>query len=92
MTDDEEMLICATRYCIGRMTYVVQDCCRWIKERWPTLSDHTKKIIFKDLDQAVQRDKVYCDKNPGETSHCLGSEMDKVRWVELHTWLKETMT
>ena len=40
---DHLMIIAATRYCLGRMTYIVSDCADWLIKIWPLLSPSTQE-------------------------------------------------
>lgn len=89
LIDDDEIMICAFRYCLGRQTYVVSNCCRWLRERWDKLDPNTRAIIRADLLNAIYRDKEYRERNNGENSQHLGGEMDVFQWQDLNRWIME---
>jgi len=84
---DETMVIAAFRYCLGRMTYIVEDCCDWLIEQWPNFGERTKELIRKELEQAFIRDDEA--REPRDTYLPLGhdrarSQSERVRklWEE----------
>lgn len=75
---DHLMIVAATRYCLGRMTYVVSDCASWLIKTWPMLSDNTKSIIQRDIDEAFARDDE--DRAAGRQFKALGWDCDRKEW------------
>lgn len=53
---NEQMVIAATRYCLGRMTYIVSECCDWLIKIWPELSIEVQTVIRRDIEEAFARD------------------------------------
>lgn len=51
MTIDEEMIICAIRYSLGRRTYIVGDIIKHVIERKDSLSGYCKNIIIRDVEE-----------------------------------------
>lgn len=60
--DNEQILICAVRYCLGRHSYVVAECIHWVRQAWPTLSQGTRHTIRKDVETYVQREEDDADR------------------------------
>ncbi len=77
MTEDESILICAFRYCLGRRSYVVAECDGWIRNHWPTMGVHARSIILADLKTAIE-----------DETRILGMEQDRKIWVLLYEDLK----
>lgn len=50
------MAVAAFRYCLGRRTYIVDECADWLIEQWPNFSDNAKAIIKRDLEYAFLSD------------------------------------
>jgi len=50
--DEEILLACAFRYCLGRRTYVVSSCTSQLKKKYHLLSDHFKFRTMKEIDEA----------------------------------------
>ena len=74
--DDEGILVCAVRYCIGRQSYIVGSCDRWLRDRWPRLSAGTRDTIIKDIGAALDRDRL------GRAS--IGMDIDRDLWAALY--------
>lgn len=80
---NDEVAIWAFRYCLGRMTYVTSDCERWLCEAWPTLDEHAKSVIKRDLEEAFKRDdEMRRNRQPGDGSSWLplGHDCDRKSW------------
>lgn len=50
--DEEILLACAFRYCLGRRTYVVSSCVSELKKKYHLLGDHFKERTMKEIDEA----------------------------------------
>lgn len=75
---DHLMVIAATRYCLGRMSYIVGDCADWLIKIWPLLNDNTKAIIRRDIDEEFKRDdEARADCRPYKP---LGMDSDRAQW------------
>lgn len=53
---DELMVVAAVRYCIGRTSYIVSDCCDWLIKIWMDLLPNTRAVIQRDIDEAFEKD------------------------------------
>ena len=67
MTNLEELItIYAFRYCLGRMTYAVDDCIRYINTIWNDLHFKSQLVILRDLIDGIEETRcgtTYdCDK------------------------------
>ena len=71
------MISAAFRYCLGRKTYAVGICCDWLKEHWGKLSNKCKWLIFKEINEALNKDI----ENP--QYEYLGSKYDKEEWISI---------
>lgn len=49
MTSEEQIVLCALRYALGRRSYVVGDVCRYIMSLGD-LSNHFKEVAITDID------------------------------------------
>lgn len=78
---DYLMVIAATRYCIGRMTYIVGDCADWLIGIWPALDEKTRNIIRRDLEEAFYRDDE--DREAGRDYKALGHDCDRAEWMRV---------
>lgn len=76
MSDEEEMALCAIRYCMGRQTYASEDGQRWARE-WGARSRYVRVIIIRDIEAAKDR------------LGGLGDErIDKTSWLDVLKELK----
>jgi hypothetical protein len=77
------MIIAATRYCIGRRSYIVSDCVDWILANWSDWPENVKTIIQRDLEQEFERAAQNPDWNP------LGDGCDKREWEKVRKLWEE---
>jgi len=49
--DEEILLACAFRYCLGRRTYVVSSCTSELKKKYHLLNDNFKYRTMKEIDE-----------------------------------------
>ena len=80
MSPDEEIIVYAVRYALGRMTYAVQDVCKYVKSKKSSLSDICKRAIIKDIVDEINRYHI-C----GQT---CGMACDEREWLKLVEMLK----
>lgn len=81
MTDygrDELMVIAATRYCMGRNTYIVSDCCDWLIRIWPDLLPNTRAVIKRDVNDAFEDDDAA--RREQRNFRPLGWDCDRQEW------------
>lgn len=77
MSDYEHIVISATRYALGRMTYIVELTVNYIMQQIDEdkLSDSCLSVILEDIKEA---------KN-------LGMECDKEQWLKLKNRIEEVI-
>lgn len=81
MTPEEQILICAVRYALGRMSYIVGTVCDYVKSKRNEISDNCKNIIIKDIEESVEYyHAIGCR---------VGMECDEREWINLLNVLKE---
>jgi len=68
--DEEEVLFCAFRYGLGRMTYITGFLADVIVEAWPRLSERMKNQILEEIHKGISEDR-------------LGMDMDKRQWLRI---------
>ncbi len=85
---DHLMVIAATRYCLGRMTYIVGECASWLIKTWPLLSQQTQNIIKRDIEEAFARDDE--DREAGRDYKALGWDCDRAEWARVRKLWSET--
>ena len=78
-SDDEfRLYVGATRYYLGRMTYAVDEFTRTLIRNWSTLSENTRSIICRDVEEEFERDDVA--RARGDTHKPLGWDCDRQSW------------
>lgn len=78
---DHQVAVWATRYCLGRMTYVVGSCIEWLIQVWPELHEEARAIIKRDIEEAFAEDDRDREKLGGELGYKrLGMDMDRREW------------
>lgn len=75
MNSEEMILICAVRYALGRMSYVVDEVCSYVALKRGELSQNCINIIIRDIKEELQR---YHD-----AGQKLGMECDERSWMKL---------
>lgn len=83
ITLDEKILICAVRYSLGRMSYIVNDVAQYVTFKRKALSKQCIDIIIRDIEEEMER--YHCI---GQT---LGMECDERTWTRLLNVLKGEM-
>lgn len=68
--DDQDLIICAFRYCLGRRTYIVKDMCCYLRDNWGLLTANSKNLIIGETVDAVKRG-------------LCGMQMDCQEWINL---------
>lgn len=81
LSDNDAVAIWAFRYCLGRRTYVVSDCVKWLMRNWDKFDPHVRDIVKNDLDDAFQHD----DAARARGSNCptLGDDCDRAEWEKV---------
>ena len=79
MSNEEQILICAVRYALGRMSYIVGIVAEYVALRKQELSKECINIIIRDIEEELERYHK-C----GQT---LGMECDERTWV----WVLERL-
>lgn len=80
MSNEEQILICAVRYALGRMSYIVGVVAEYVAVKQSGLSKECINIIIRDIEEELKR---YHD--AGRT---LGMECDERTWLRLLERLK----
>ena len=80
MKPEEQMLISAVRYALGRSTYIVSDTCRSVTNIKSKLSKECINIIIRDIEFDLE---LY-----HRAGNLCGMECDEKEWGELLNVLK----
>jgi hypothetical protein len=70
ITVDEQMLVSAVRYALGRATYIVSATVRETIRAWPHLSENARTVIERDVREAFYY-------------HRTGMDCDTAQWQRL---------
>jgi len=87
---DDIMVVAAFRYCLGRRTYIVQDCVNWLIDYWPQFNLGVKQIISRDLEDEFAKEEIRLKEGDPFTFSSLGDNCDKVEWEKVRALYKET--
>lgn len=74
----EFIVMAATRYCLGRQTYIVGDAVDWLVKCWGFFSDKTRSIVKRDLEEYFDRDDRA--RAAGDSYLPLGADFDRRAW------------
>ena len=94
MTDAEKTTVYlgATRYYLGRSSYAVKDFCEVLKNVWANLPDGCKRLIIREVDEAIARDNLVRAeaRRPSWAIFPLGMDIDRDQWMEARKlWIEE---
>lgn len=81
MKPEEQMLISAVRYALGRQSYIVGVTCDFVASVKDKLSQNCINIIIRDIEEEIEM----CHRM-GRT---CGMDIDEVEWLKLLNVLKE---
>jgi hypothetical protein len=84
---DGLMAVAAFRYCLGRMTYIVGDCERWIFANWEHFPESVKKLIQREAEEEIKRDDEARER--GDDYKPLGHDCDRAAWERVRTLWKD---
>ncbi|MNZ37485.1 hypothetical protein D3C78_549320 [compost metagenome] len=85
--DQHMLLIAATRYALGRKTYVVMDICDGLVSAWPLIPEKTRAIIARDIEEAFQQDDEA--RTDGSGYKALGMDCDRAQWERVRALLQQ---
>ena len=69
----------AVRYCLGRRTYAVDDCSRWLCSVWDLLEPEARNLIQRDVEEEFRRDDA-ARANGNVSGLPLGMDIDRASW------------
>ena len=70
------LLLCAFRYSLWRRTYIVSQCCDWLREYWPIMPEPWKRQICEDIEIALR-------------TKSAGMAIDEKNWKKLLEFAKQ---
>ena len=80
MKPEEQMLISAVRYALGRMSYIVGATCEFVASNRDKLSRHCIDILIRDITEEIE---MY-----HRLGRTCGMECDERAWLNLLKVLK----
>ena len=80
-SDLYSLLLSQVRYSMGRMTYIVGECCRRVREYWKDLEPAHRSMILRDVTEELD-----CYERAGKL---CGMDFDHREWVALREWMRE---
>lgn len=81
MTREEQILICAVRYALGRRSYIVGTVAEYVNSKKNELSKNCINIIIRDIKEQLE----FCHK----MNMTCGDEIDERTWNNLLKALEE---
>ena len=75
------LLVSHVRYSMGRMTYIVGECCKRVRWYWPHLESGHREVLIRDVSEELAMSE--------RTGRKLGMDFDHADWVALKNWMLE---
>ncbi|MDH2997231.1 hypothetical protein A1D22_06040 [Pasteurellaceae bacterium LFhippo2] len=87
----QTLAIQSFRYCLGRMTYAVDDNCEFNQKYWHLFTNNTRELITRELSDGVRRheDDVESGRYDKYQRGELGSNFDYRTWKNLLEWINK---
>lgn len=85
---NDKAALWAVRYCIGRRSYAVDDCSRWLVSVWPMLDEDAKTCIRVDIEEEFRRDDA-ARANGNVSGLPLGMDIDRASWERVRKLWRE---
>lgn len=78
------VVVATFRYCLGRQTYIVQECADWLLLHWPEIEQPVRNLIRRELDKAFEQDdRVRAGEMAGYKP--LGWDCDRQQWERVRS-------
>lgn len=85
---NDNLVIGAFRYYLGRQTYAVSDFCLYAQENLKYISESSRRLMRRELREEIERDNQA--RAVSESRFLpLGADCDRASWIELFDRLKE---
>jgi len=72
----DDLILCAFRYCLGRMSYSVSSMAEYLEAHWDELNPHIQKLIIEEIKWAIERGAA-------------GMACDIAQWESLVTFVEK---
>lgn len=80
------VVVATFRYCLGRQTYIVQECADWLTLHWPVIEQPVRNLIQRELEAAfVKDDAIRAAAGPGTGYKPLGWDSDRREWERVRS-------
>lgn len=88
MTAEESVIyFYAFRYCLGRMTYAVDDFCQQATAKIAEIGTHELKLMEKEITEAEKWD----NENPDRFHGRLGMDCDRRDWLKFRDVVRKEL-
>ncbi len=78
------VVVATFRYCLGRQTYIVQECADWLLLHWPEIEQPARNLIQYELECAFEQDdKARAGEAKGYKP--LGWNCDRQQWERVRS-------
>lgn len=78
------VVVATFRYCLGRQTYIVQECADWLLLHWPVIEQPVRDLIRRELERAFEQDdKARAGEAQGYKP--LGWDCDREQWERVRS-------
>lgn len=73
-------VVATFRYCLGRQTYIVQECVDWLMLHWPSIQKPVRTLIQRELERAFEQDDKVRAAGVEGGYKPLGWDCDRQQW------------
>ena len=77
-------VVATFRYCLGRQTYIVQECADWLLMHWPTIEQPVRNLIQRELERAFEQDDAARARDASGHKP-LGWDCDREQWARVRS-------
>jgi hypothetical protein len=85
-------VVATFRYCLGRQTYIVQECADWLLLHWSVIEQPVRSLIQRELERAFEQDdKARAGDAQGYKPP--GWDCDREQWARVRSlWANASLT
>lgn len=92
MTEEESVIyFYAFRYCLGRMSYAVDDFCKEATRRIRDIGTHELTMMDREITEAQQKDDEDDKDGVDAMFHRLGMACDRADWLKLRETIRKEL-
>ena len=85
------MAWCATRYCLGRRSYVVSSCIAWLSRWWDCIERDARNIIVRDIVEFLMDTEAYGWIDAGNMWRVFAEQMFQELPEEDKLWIRRAV-